>query len=66
MASRMIFFGHTPVPSGERYGGLLGAPALRNFKVIFDYSRSRMILEPLSPFTGASPIVDAGALQDNS
>ena len=66
MASRMIFFGHTPVPSGELYGGLLGAPALRNFKVIFDYSRGRIILEPLSPFTGASPIVEAGALQDNS
>jgi predicted aspartyl protease len=28
------------------YDGLLGGTALRNYKVIFDYSRSRMILEP--------------------
>jgi predicted aspartyl protease len=28
------------------YDGLLGGSALRNFKVIFDYSRGRMILEP--------------------
>jgi hypothetical protein len=62
----MIFFDHILVSSGERYGGLLGAPALRNFKVIFDYSRGQIILEPLSPFIGASPIVEAGALQDNS
>ena len=55
-ACGMIFFRHTPAPNGERYGGLLGAPALRNFKVILDYSRSRMILESLSPVTGASPI----------
>lgn len=65
-ASRMIFFRHTPAPNVERYGGLLGAPALRNFKVIYDYSRSRMILEPLNPVSGASPIVDDGALKDNS
>jgi hypothetical protein len=32
---------------GEGYDGLLGSPALRNFRVIFDYSRSRMILEPM-------------------
>ena len=27
------------------YDGLLGGVALRNFKVVLDYSRSRMILE---------------------
>ncbi|MBO0861960.1 MAG: aspartyl protease family protein, partial [Chloracidobacterium sp.] len=33
-------------PAIEGSDGLLGNPALRHFKVIFDYSRSRMILEP--------------------
>ena len=33
-------------PDAEGYDGLLGGSALRNFKVIFDYSRSNMILEP--------------------
>jgi len=32
--------------AARAYDGLLGGVALRNFKVIFDYSRSRMILEP--------------------
>jgi predicted aspartyl protease len=31
---------------GQGYDGLLGGGALRNFKVIFDFSRSLMILEP--------------------
>jgi predicted aspartyl protease len=31
------------------YDGLLGGSALRNFRVIFDHSRSRMILEPVPP-----------------
>jgi hypothetical protein len=33
-------------PAAQGYDGLLGGSALRSFKVIFDYSRSRMILEP--------------------
>jgi len=33
-------------PVAQDYDGLLGGSALRNFKVIFDYSRSRRILEP--------------------
>ena len=40
----LTFFRHTPVGGG--FDGLLGGPAVRNFKVILDYSRSRMILEP--------------------
>jgi hypothetical protein len=40
----LTFFRKNPVGNG--YDGLLGAPTLRNFKVIFDYSRSRMIIEP--------------------
>jgi hypothetical protein len=44
LSDPLTFFRHTPVGGG--YDGLLGGPALRNFKVILDYSRSRMILEP--------------------
>jgi hypothetical protein len=40
----LTFFRKNPV--GKGYDGLFGGAALRNFKVIFDYSRSRMILEP--------------------
>jgi len=32
--------------AGQGYDGLLRGAILRNFEVIFDYSRSRMILEP--------------------
>lgn len=34
-------------PTGEGYAGHIGYGLLREFKVIFDYSRRRMILEPL-------------------
>lgn len=40
-------------PNGEGFDGLLGGGVLRNFKVIFDYSRRRMILEPPAGVTGA-------------
>jgi len=50
----LTFFRKNPV--GEGYDGLLGGGALRHFKVIFDYSRRRMILEPPSPLIPASPI----------
>ena len=33
----------------QDYDGILGGLALRNFKVIFNYARSRMILEPPGP-----------------
>jgi predicted aspartyl protease len=36
------------------YDGLIGGETLRRFKVVFDYSRLRMILEPNSQFSGAS------------
>lgn len=35
--------------AGSDYDGLIGNAILRRFKVIFDYSRSRMILEDLRP-----------------
>jgi len=44
LSDPLTFFRNTEI--GEGYDGLLGGPALRNFKVILDYSRSRMILEP--------------------
>lgn len=34
------------VLAGSDYDGIIGAEILRRFKVIFDYSRQRMILEP--------------------
>jgi hypothetical protein len=34
-------------PAGEGLAGHIGLGVLREFKVIFDYSRRRMILEPL-------------------
>jgi len=37
-----VFYRKSPIASGD---GLLGWPALHGFKVVFDYSRSRMILE---------------------
>lgn len=36
---------------GEKYDGIIGGEILRRFKVIFDYSRKRMILEPNSSFS---------------
>lgn len=51
LSNPVTFFRKNPV--GEGYDGLLGGGALRNFKVIFDYSRSRMILEPPSPVKGS-------------
>ena len=41
----MTVFNTKPAASG--YDVLLGNSALRNFTVVFDYSRRRMILEPL-------------------
>jgi hypothetical protein len=38
------------VSSEEGLAGILGAEVLRRFKVIFDYSRSQMILEPNANF----------------
>jgi predicted aspartyl protease len=38
------------VLSGGDYAGILGAEILRRFKVIFDYSRRRMIIEPNAHF----------------
>jgi len=32
--------------AGTEYGGLIGAEILRRFKIIIDYSRKRIILEP--------------------
>jgi hypothetical protein len=44
----MAFFRTNPV--GQGFDGLLGGGALRDFRVIFDYSRRRMILErPSTP-----------------
>ena len=34
-------------PEPLEYDGVLGGPSIWNYKVIFDYSRRRMILEPL-------------------
>jgi predicted aspartyl protease len=45
-----VFYQKTAARS---YDGLLGGVALRNFKVIFDYSHSRMILEPPSRIRGS-------------
>ena len=50
LSNPATFFRHTPV--GEGYDGLLGNLVLRNFKVIFDFSRGRMILEPLRQVGG--------------
>jgi hypothetical protein len=44
LSNPLTVFYQDPPAEGD---GLLGNLALRNFKVIFDYSRSRMILEPL-------------------
>ncbi|MDQ1523737.1 MAG: hypothetical protein QOE47_1661, partial [Pyrinomonadaceae bacterium] len=38
------------VLSGGNYAGIIGAEILRRFKVIFDYSRRRMIIEPNAHF----------------
>lgn len=38
------------VLSGGSYAGIIGAEILRRFKVIFDYSRRRMIIEPNAHF----------------
>jgi predicted aspartyl protease len=46
LSNPSTLFRHKPI--GQGYDGLLGGAALRNFKVIFDFSRSRMILEPAS------------------
>jgi CubicO group peptidase (beta-lactamase class C family) len=54
LSNPLTFFRKNPV--GKGYDGLLGGGALRHFKVIFDYSRRRMILEPPSPLISASPI----------
>jgi hypothetical protein len=43
LSNPLTFFRHKPI--GHGYDGLLGGSALRNFKVIFDFSRRRMILE---------------------
>jgi aspartyl protease len=50
LSNPVTIFRHKLV--GEGYDGLLGGAALRNFKVIFDYSRSRMILESSSQVKG--------------
>lgn len=48
LSNPMTFFRRNPV--GQGFDGLLGGGALRNFRVIFDYSRRRMILErPSTP-----------------
>lgn len=44
----------------RNYDGLLGNPALQNFKVIFDYSRRRMILEPSVKLVETSAPYDRG------
>jgi hypothetical protein len=37
--------------ASAKYDGLIGGDILRRFKVVFDYSRRRMILEPNSQFS---------------
>jgi predicted aspartyl protease len=37
--------------ASAKYGGLIGGEIFRRFKVIFDYSRRRMILEPNAQFS---------------
>jgi hypothetical protein len=43
LSNPMTIFYQEPAIQGS--DGILGNPVLRNFKVIFDYARSRMILE---------------------
>jgi hypothetical protein len=43
LSNPITVFYQVPPAQGD---GLLGNSALRNFTVIFDYSRSRLILEP--------------------
>jgi|SRR5215813_1009674 len=52
-----VFYKEAPAPGD----GLLGNPVLRKFKVIFDYSRNRMILE--RKVTNRSPIRSRAAQQ---
>ncbi len=43
-----------------RYDALLGAEYLAHFRIIFDYARKRLILEPLGSSAGASPFDMSG------
>jgi len=45
LLNAMTFFRRTS--NGQGFDGLLGGGALRGFRVIFDYSRRRLILERL-------------------
>lgn len=52
LASPVVTLSHARggVLSGDGFGGIIGADVLRRFKVVFDYSRRRMFVEPAANY----------------
>lgn len=47
----MLSRARSGVLSGDGFGGIIGADVLRRFKVVFDYSRQRMFVEPAANYS---------------